>query len=61
MSRIFLGIHWVFDATDGIRLGRRIAEDAAANFFQAVPEPSSVVLMLTCIASFAFTARRRGT
>ena len=46
ISRIFLGIHWVFDATDGIRLGNAIAQDVNANYFFAVPEPGSCLLAL---------------
>jgi hypothetical protein len=44
ISRIYLGIHWLFDARDGTKLGNLIAEYAATNHFQAVPEPSAMVL-----------------
>lgn len=33
-SRIYLGIHWSFDKTEGIRQGRRIADYVFANAFQ---------------------------
>jgi hypothetical protein len=33
-SRIYLGVHWPFDKTEGIRLGRRIADYVYANAFQ---------------------------
>jgi hypothetical protein len=33
-SRIYLGIHWSFDKTEGIRQGRRIADYVHANAFQ---------------------------
>ncbi len=33
-SRIYLGIHWSFDKTEGIRQGRRIADYVYANAFQ---------------------------
>jgi len=36
ISRIYLGIHWIFDATDGITLGNEIADWVGANHFQAV-------------------------
>jgi hypothetical protein len=33
-SRIYLGIHWAFDKTEGIRQGQRIADFVFANAFQ---------------------------
>lgn len=57
MSRVYLGVHWIFDQRDGMSLGRSIAEYVAANYFQAVPEPSGVSLAV--VASVAFLARRR--
>jgi len=33
-SRIYLGIHWEFDKTEGILQGRRIADFVLANAFQ---------------------------
>jgi hypothetical protein len=36
MSRIYGGIHWDFDNTDGLKLGRDIAEYVAANHFKAM-------------------------
>ncbi len=35
-SRIYLGIHWSFDKTAGIRQGRRVADYVFANAFQRV-------------------------
>jgi hypothetical protein len=35
-SRIYLGIHWSFDKTEGIRQGRRIADYVYANAFQKI-------------------------
>jgi hypothetical protein len=35
-SRIYLGIHWEFDKTEGIRQGRRIADFVLKNAFQRV-------------------------
>ena len=46
MSRIYLGVHWLFDQEDGMALGNAIAQYAASHYFQAVPEPSTLVLML---------------
>jgi hypothetical protein len=33
MSRIYLGVHWMFDKTEGIRLGRRVADYVFKNAF----------------------------
>ncbi len=44
ISRVYLGIHWLFDGTDGIALGNAVAEDVVANHFQAVPEPGTMWL-----------------
>lgn len=35
-SRIYLGIHWEFDKTEGILQGRRIADFVLANAFQPI-------------------------
>lgn len=35
-SRVWLGIHWQFDADAGIEQGRRIAEDVFSNLLQPV-------------------------
>lgn len=43
-SRIYLGIHWIFDQRDGISLGNSIAGYVATNRFQAVPEPMTLDL-----------------
>jgi PEP-CTERM motif len=47
-SRIYLGIHWLFDQQDGIALGNAIAQYTASHYFQAVPEPSTIALALIC-------------
>ena len=36
-SRIYLGIHWAFDKTEGIAQGRRVANYVFDNAFQPVP------------------------
>jgi hypothetical protein len=58
-SRVYLGVHWIFYQTDGITLGRNIAEYVAANFFQAVPEPSAGALALLTIVGGASLRGRR--
>jgi len=32
-SRIYLGIHWVFDKTEALRQGRRVADYVLENIF----------------------------
>ena len=49
MSRIYLGLHWIFDQQDGITLGNSIADYVFTNQFQAVPEPGSVALALVAL------------
>jgi hypothetical protein len=33
-SRIYLGIHWAFDSTQGITQGRQVADQVFANAFE---------------------------
>ena len=58
MSRIYLGVHWIFDAEDGVTLGNNIADWVGANMFQAVPEPTSPVL-LTILATVVAAKSRK--
>jgi hypothetical protein len=60
MSRVYLGVHWRMDQEDGQALGRAVADYVAANFFQAVPEPSGLVLGAMAAGCFAAIRRRRG-
>jgi hypothetical protein len=57
MSRIYLGVHWRMDQEDGQALGRAVADYVASNYFQPVPEPSS--LFLSVIALSALRRRFR--
>jgi hypothetical protein len=59
MSRVYLGVHWVFDSEDGIQLGNDIAKWIGANMFQAVPEPGAMALASIALAGVAFSSRRR--
>lgn len=59
ISRIFLGIHWIFDGTDGIRLGNAIAQNVFDTRFQAVPEPSTMALVILAAAGIGAWRRRR--
>jgi hypothetical protein len=36
-SRIYLGVHWAFDKTEGFTQGRRVADDVFTHAF--VPRP----------------------
>jgi hypothetical protein len=58
MSRVYLGVHWLFDQVDGIALGNAIAQYAADNYFQSVPEPTSAMLLLVAAIGCG-TARPR--
>jgi hypothetical protein len=41
-SRIYLGIHWAFDKTEGIAQGRRVADYVFKRVFKPVPQTSVV-------------------
>jgi len=38
-SRIYLGIHWVFDKTESIALGRRVGDYVFDHAFVPMPPP----------------------
>lgn len=59
MSRIYMGVHWIFDAEDGIKLGNDIADWVSANAFQAIPEPTAAGLLATALIAVTFSRRRR--
>lgn len=59
MSRIYMGVHWLFDAEDGIQLGNDIADWVGANAFQAVPEPAAAGLLTIALAATTFSRRRQ--
>lgn len=59
LSRVYLGVHWSFDATEGVNLGNQIGEYAFANFLTAVPEPSTYALFGTVIVGAALYRQRR--
>jgi hypothetical protein len=58
ISRVYLGIHWLFDGTDGMALGRAAADYAFANHFQAVPEPGT--MLLTLLGAVVMAEPKRG-
>jgi len=60
MSRVYLGVHWRMDQEDGQALGRAVAEYVNTNYFQPVPEPSTIVLAgMGGLALVAVAAWRR--
>jgi hypothetical protein len=59
MSRIYMGVHWIFDAEDGIKLGNDIADWVSANAFQAIPEPTAAGLLATGMIAATLSRRRR--
>jgi hypothetical protein len=59
MSRIYLGIHWLFDQVDGTMLGNEVARYVASHYFQPVPEPSASTLILFGSALALVGPRRR--
>jgi hypothetical protein len=58
MSRIYLGVHWIFDQRDGIALGNNIANYVAANHFQPIPEPSTLALAACAVLAATWAAAR---
>jgi len=59
MSRVYLGVHWLFDQLDGMALGNAIADYTADHYFFAVPEPTSFVLLGCALSLFSMGRRRR--
>lgn len=59
MSRIYGGIHWQFDNTDGKASGYALSSYVANNYLQAVPEPSASWLLLLSGPLFLLFGRRR--
>ncbi|HEY3395418.1 MAG TPA: PEP-CTERM sorting domain-containing protein [Lacipirellulaceae bacterium] len=58
MSRVYLGVHWLFDQEDGMALGNAIAQDLVARYFFVVPEPAAIALVLVGVAGLASMRRR---
>lgn len=57
-SRIYLGIHWQFDADIGTASGYSVGNDVFSGAL-AVPEPSTIVLAAMALIGCAASARKR--
>ncbi|MEM6553924.1 MAG: vanadium-dependent haloperoxidase [Planctomycetota bacterium] len=59
-SRVYLGIHWNFDDTEGQITGASIASSLFSGAFVAVPEPATAVLLAAGLGLMRGGRRRRG-
>lgn len=57
MSRIYGGIHWAWDNTEGQVLGTNVANNVFNNYFLPVPEPGGAMLIFC--SGLALLLRRR--
>jgi len=59
LSRVYLGVHWRFDAVAGIDSGVAVGNYVFANNLTQLPEPSSLVLATLGASSLVIILRRR--
>ena len=59
MSRIYGGIHWQFDNTEGLSAGGALGAFVFANALTPVPEPAALGLLLIAAAAALFVRRVR--
>ena len=58
-SRVYMGVHWSFDDTEGRALGGQIANWVSQNHFQAVPEPGTLALAAVALLLLGWRRLRR--
>jgi hypothetical protein len=58
-SRVYMGVHWNFDDTEGRALGSQIADWVSQTNFQAVPEPGTLALAIAALALLGWIRLRR--
>lgn len=59
LSRVWLGVHYEWDALDANTLGYQIGDYIFANYMQPVPEPASIGLVLAAGAGAMIHRRKR--
>ncbi len=57
ISRVYLGVHWIFDGVEGNRSGLALGDYVAMNFLQPIPAPGAAVIL--GFAAMIATRRRR--
>jgi membrane-associated phospholipid phosphatase len=57
-SRIIGGIHFSFDNTAGLAVGQQIGNFDYANAFNSVPEPASLLILVSGVMALGFGRRR---
>jgi hypothetical protein len=59
LSRIYLGVHWRFDCTEGVITGRSVGNYVFANLLRPIPTPGSAIVMFIGAGIAGARARRR--
>ncbi len=59
LSRVWLGVHFEWDALDGNTLGYQVGDYIFANYMQPVPEPGTIGLLLAAGAGAMIRRRKR--
>lgn len=58
-SRIYLGVHWQFDADEGLATGEKVGNYVAENFLRPVPEPITGAAMAMGLLALGLSLSRR--